>query len=121
MTTLIACLSTGKGTWGHVSHLLDGMQGEKWSKVILITNEYGKENFKAPEGVELIEIHELSGLEQLRDEMKEKLKDKISLEEVAINLVSGSGREHMALISALIQLGAGFRFVAVTQEGVKEL
>ena len=121
MTTLIACLSTGKGTWGHVSRLLDGMSGEKWSKVILITNDYGKENFKAQEGVELIEVHELAGLEQLRDEMKEKLKDKISLGEVAVNLVSGSGREHMALMSALMQLGVGFRLVAVTKEGVKEL
>jgi len=23
MTTLIACLSTGKGTWGHVSKLIE--------------------------------------------------------------------------------------------------
>ena len=121
MTTLIACLSTGKGTWGHVSHLLEGVQGEKWSKIILLTNDYGKENFKAQEGVELIEIHELAGLEQLRDEIKEKLKDKVSLEEVAVNFVSGAGREHMALMAALIQLGVGFRLVAVTKEGVKEL
>ena len=121
MTVLIACLSTGKGTWGHVSRLLEGMNGEKWEKVYLITNEYGKENFKAQPGVELIEVHELSGLQELRDEIKEKLKDKFSLQEVAVNLVSGTGREHMALMSALMQLGVGFRLVAVMKEGVKEL
>jgi len=120
MTILIACLSTGKGTWGHVSRLLEGMDGQKWEKVILITNEYGKENFKVQEGVELIEVHERAGLEQLRDEIKEKLKEKIGME-AAVNIVSGTGREHMALLSALIQLGVGFRLVAVTKEGVKEL
>jgi len=43
MTELVACLSTGKGTWGHVSRLIaDGT----WEKIILITNDFGKENFK---------------------------------------------------------------------------
>ena len=42
MPTLIACLSTGKGTWGHVNHLIDN---NNYDKVILITNDFGKENF----------------------------------------------------------------------------
>ena len=121
MTVLIACLSTGKGTWGHVSRLLEGIDKEKWEKVILITNAYGKENFKAEPGVELVEVHEFSELQELRDEIKEKLKDKLSLQEVAVNFVSGSGWEHMALMSALMQLGVGFRLVAVMKEGVNEL
>ena len=33
MTDLIACLSTGKGTIGHVLKVIDGME---WSKVYLI-------------------------------------------------------------------------------------
>ena len=123
MTELIACLSTGKGTWGHVSRLMEGVDGQPWEKIILLTNEYGKENFKVEgkNNVELIEIHELAGLQELRDEIKEKLKDKITGMEVAVNVVSGSGREHMALVSALIQLGIGFRFVALTKDGVKEI
>ena len=121
MTILIACLSTGKGTWGHVSRLLGGMDGEKWEKVILITNEYGKENFKAQDHVELIQVQELAGLQELRDEIKKKLKDNITGMEVAVNIASGSGREHMALLSALMQLGIGFRLVAVVKEGVKEI
>ena len=42
MSELIACLSTGKGTWGHVGRIV---QEEQWTKILLITNEYGKENF----------------------------------------------------------------------------
>ena len=46
MTELIACLSTGKGTWGHVARL---MQDQEWDKIYLITNDYGKENFNSNE------------------------------------------------------------------------
>ena len=36
MTDLIACLSSGKGTWGHVNRLIS--DGE-WGKIFLITND----------------------------------------------------------------------------------
>lgn len=120
MTQLIAFLSTGKGTWGHVSRLIEGIDNQKWGSVLLLTNAYGKENFKAPSNVELIEIHEETGIRELRDEIKEKLKDKIS-SEAGVNFVSGSGKEHMALMSALMQLGVGFRLVAVTKDGAQEI
>jgi len=51
MTTLIACLSTGKGTWGHVSRLI---QDHEWEKIFLITNEFGKENFNNQKNAEFI-------------------------------------------------------------------
>jgi len=38
-----------------------------------------------------------------------------------VNIVSGDGKEHMALISALLKLGLGIRFVALTKEGIKEI
>ena len=120
MTQLIAFLSTGKGTWGHVSRLIEGIDNQKWGNVLLLTNAYGKENFKTASNVELIEIHEEMGIRELRDEIKEKLKDKIS-SEVGVNFVSGSGKEHMALMSALMQLGVGFRLVAVTKDGAQEI
>jgi len=120
MAILIACLSTGKGTWSHVARLMEGMKDDKWEKILLLTNSYGKENFKAEGVVELIEVKEGTEINELRDEMKEKLKDKVS-GEVGVNFVSGTGREHMALMSALIQLGVGFRLVAMTKDGVSEL
>ena len=41
--------------------------------------------------------------------------------ETAVNLISGDGKEHMALLSALLKLGVGIRLIALTKEGVKEV
>ena len=118
MSILIACLSTGKGTWGHVSRLIaDG----QWDKIFLVTNEFGKENFNNEKKAELILVDSRKGIEEIRDEIKNGLKGKIPDTEVSINFISGEGKEHMALLSAIIQLGLGVRFVALTKDGVKEL
>lgn len=118
MKDLIACLSTGKGTWGHVNRVInDG----NWDKVFLITNEYGKENFSADNKTELIAINLNQGLKEMRDEIMNKLKGKIKDTEVAVNLVSGAGKEHMALVSAILKLGIGIRLIALTKEGVEEI
>jgi len=61
------------------------------------------------------------GLEEMRDSVIAGLKGKIKGTEVAINLVSGIGKEHMAIISAVLKLGVGVRFMAITAEGIKEL
>jgi len=118
MTELVACLSTGKGTWGHVSRL---MQEKPWEKVILITNEYGKENFNKDDKTTFIVINSNRGLNELRDEIQEKLKELITGTEVAVNFISGIGKEHMALMSALLKLGVGIRFMALTKDGAQEL
>ena len=118
MTELIACLSTGKGTWGHVNRLLED---ERWTKIILITNEYGKENFTKNDKTELIALNLSAGMNELRDSIIENLKGKISGTEVGVNFVSGTGREHMALMAALLKLGVGIRLVALTKEGVEEI
>ena len=118
MSTLIAVLSTGKGTWGHVNRLIDE---EEWSQVFLITNDFGKENINKKDNVELISENTNSGLQELRDEMQSILKEKIKDTEVAVNFISGIGKEHMALIAALLKLGIGIRLVALTKEGIREI
>ncbi len=118
MTELIACLSTGKGTWGHVSRLLED---QSWDKIFLIANEYASENFKSNNKIEIITINENIGIKDLRDAIKSALKEKIKGTEVGVNFISGSGKEHMALISALIQLGIGIRFIALTKDGIEEI
>lgn len=118
MTILVACLSTGKGTWGHVSRLI---QEENFEKVILITNEYGKENFQKDDKTELIAVGFQQGLVELRDEIYNNLKNKIKDTEIALNIVSGTGKEHTALLSAILKLGVGIRLLALTRDGVKEI
>ncbi|MFH1592055.1 MAG: hypothetical protein ABIB47_01675 [Candidatus Woesearchaeota archaeon] len=118
MPTLIANLSTGKGTWGHVGRLIEDSE---WEKIILITNEYGKENFNKNDKTELIAVKVDAGLKELRDEIYGVLKEKVKDTEVGVNFISGSGKEHMALIAALLKLGVGIRLVALTKEGMEEI
>lgn len=117
MADLIAVLSTGKGTWGHVNGMING---EEWNKIYLLTNDFGKDTFKANDKTELIVLNFNGKVEDLSKEMEEKLKDKVS-GEVGVNFISGAGKEHMALISALMKLGVGFRLLVSTMDGVKEL
>ena len=118
MTSLIACLSTGKGTWGHVSRLINDGQ---WDKIFLITNDFGKENFSNEKKAEMIVVDSRIGLEELRENIKSQLTGKINDTEVAVNIISGEGKEHMALMSAILQLGLGMRFMALTKDGIKEI
>ncbi len=116
MTDLIAMLSTGKGSWAHVSALI---RAEKWDKVYLITNSFGKEKFTQERPIEMILIEDNDNTEQVRDKIVAALAGKLKMD-VAVNFVSGSGEEHMALVAALVRLGVGMRFV-IEDNGVKEL
>ena len=112
MTTLVACLSSGKGTWGHVGRLIaDG----DWK------NDFGKENFTPEKPADFIIVDSTQGLKELRNQIGDQLKLKIKDTEVAVNLVSGTGKEHMAIISALLKLGLGIRLIALTKDGIEEI
>ncbi|MEM2138765.1 MAG: hypothetical protein QXM96_01275 [Candidatus Woesearchaeota archaeon] len=117
MTELITFLSTGKGTWTEVIKL---MSSYDWEKIIVITNQFGKENFKAKENMEVIVVNFDDTIENLIESLKKNLKDKITGTEVALNFISGQGKEHMALLSAVLKLGLGIRLVVFTNQ-VKEI
>jgi hypothetical protein len=118
MTDLIACLSSGKGTWAHVARLI---KEENWDKILLITNQFGKENFKPDKESDFIVVDFNKHVFGLIEDIKKGIEGKTTDMEVGLNLVSGNGKEHMAILSAIIQLGLGIRMVAVTSEGVKEI
>ncbi len=117
---LIALLSSGKGTWAQVSGLIK--YGE-WEKVIILGDDFAKQ-FQVMEKkdiTEFIRIDLSKKLKELKEEFQSKLKGKIDGTEVALSIASGDGKEHMALISALINLPVGIRFAALTKEGVIDL
>jgi len=114
---LVALLSTGKGTWGQVSGL---MKHGEWEKVILIGSDFAKK-FQSETKFEFIEVDLDKKLKDLKDDLMKKLKGKIDGTEVALSIASGDGKEHMALISALINLPVGIRFAALTKDGVVDL
>ena len=118
MTDLVACLSSGKGTWDHIKALIEK---ENWNNIFLITDEFGKENFKANKKFNFILINFQEPINICIDKITAQLHGKIKGIEVALNLVSGSGKEHMAILSSLLKLGLAIRLVAVTKDGVKEI
>jgi len=114
---LIALLSTGKGTWGQVSGL---MKHGEWEKIILFGNDFSKD-FKHEKDFEFIKVDLDKKLTDLKEEFSKKLKGKINGTEVSLTIASGDGKQHMALISALLNLPVGIRFAALTKGGVIDL
>jgi len=111
--TFITCLSTGKGTWGTVKSIITKGNFEK---VIVITNDFGKEKFQ--DECDMIVVDTFGEIQDIKDKILKELPDSKFGSEVALNIDSGSGKEHMALISALIEKGYGFKFVTLKDENV---
>lgn len=113
---LVALLSTGKGTWGQVAGL---MKKGEWEKVTVVGNDFANQNFNVPEiPFDFIEVDLNKSLVQLKKEFSKKFEGRINALEVALSIASGSGKEHMALVSALLSIPVGVRFTALTKEGV---
>jgi len=106
-------LGAGKGTWGQVSGVI---QRGEWDNIILIGNNFARK-FTVEKDFEFIEVTN-SGIVDLKEEIHKKLKDKIKGTEVALSIASGDGKEHMSLISALLNTPVGIRFTALTKDGI---
>lgn len=118
MPTLIACLSTGKGTWSEVTKIINS---QPWSRVFLVTNAFGRENFKPGANTELILLNELAEASVMVEQIKTQLQGKITDFEVGLNLVSGSGKEHLAVLEAVLELGLNFRLITLNNGQVETL
>jgi len=114
MTDLVACHSTGKGTWTHVSRL---MAAAEWSKVFLVCTAFGKARFTSERPFEFVVVNDEEPLQLIAESIASQLKGKFSDLEVAVNLISGSGKEHMAVLSALQKAGVGWRLVLLDDAG----
>ncbi|MEK6819805.1 MAG: hypothetical protein AABY03_01230 [Nanoarchaeota archaeon] len=114
---LIALLSKDEENWGQVSGLIN--HGE-WEKVIILGDASAKK-FSHKSKFEFIQVDLGNKIQFLKDEFAKKLQGKISGMETALSIASGDGKEHMALISALINLPVGIRFAALTKDGVIDL
>ncbi|MFH1238300.1 MAG: hypothetical protein ABIH79_03405 [archaeon] len=112
---LVALLSTGKGTWGQVSGL---MQKGEWEKIIVVGTPFAKDFTVQGTPFDFIEFDQDKSLVPLKKELAKKLEGKFNGLEVALSIASGNGKEHMALQSALLSLPVGIRFTALTKDGV---
>ncbi len=101
----------------NVSQVAGLVKKGEWEKVILV----GVKPLSLGQPLDFISVNSGDRLVEMRDDIKRKLKGKIMGTEVALSIASGTGKEHMALISALLSVPVGIRFTALTREGIVEL
>ena len=118
MVDLVVCLS---GVNDNLNYIVKLINEHNWDKIIVITDKSGMGSFKSNKKIDFVVINFKQQLVSLSKDIKEKLTGKIKGIEVAVNFVSGEGKEHMALMSALLKLGIGVRFVALKPEGIEEI
>ncbi|MEA3378060.1 MAG: hypothetical protein U9Q69_00315 [Nanoarchaeota archaeon] len=117
MADLILVVSSGKGTWAQASKLI---KQEDWSHVFIICNEFGKEKFTCEKPCTYIIINSFGTVEEIKNKILEDLKGKLKMD-IGVNFISGTGKEHMGLCSALFKLGVGIRLVVADEVNIKEI
>jgi len=110
---LLCFLGAGEGTWGQVAGVIN--KGD-WESIILVGTDFARK-FNSQKDFEFIEINS-AGIVEMKENILKKLQGKIKGTEVALSIASGNGKEHMALISAILNLPAGIRFTALTKDGI---
>jgi len=113
---LVCFQGNDKQNWAQINALIK--RGE-WDNVILVKSS-NAESFPAQENIKIVEVDSDLPLLELKAEIINKLKPTINREfEVALSIASGSGKENMALISALLSIPVGIKLVAYTKNGIQ--
>ena len=120
---LVTVLSTGKGSWNQVYNLISS---NKWSRVLILTNEFGRDHFSYNQNEEKTEVRLYvfdfnKDIEELANDIYSKLKDEINDISVGLNIFSGDGKLHMAVLYALIKMGVGIELVYFNDHDVRLL
>lgn len=114
----VAFIGKDKENWGQITALIKRLECEK----IILVKDKDAEEFPANGQCKIIEFDISKDLVQLKEELKEKLKKELAGDfEVVLSIASGSGKAHMALIAALLNIPVGIRIVAFTKSGIEYL
>ncbi len=113
----VAFIGNDKENWGQITALVN--KGE-WDNVIIVKSR-NAEGFPALSNGEVVDVDCKTSLIELKEEMLNKLKVRIKDFEVSLSLASGNGKEHMALISALLSIPVGIRLVVFTKKGIEQI
>ena len=124
---MVISLGSGKGTWNNIINLINA---EEWENIILIGNSFFIEKFdrfktRISKKIKTIKIdyenkryNEL--VKQLISEFS-KLPEFSLGTEVALNITSGTGKEHAVIISSILKSGLGIRLVDFEDNQTKEI
>jgi len=111
---LVALLSSDNGTWAQVAGLI--RKGD-WDNILLIGDD-SVSKLEVSQPHEFIKVNLNGKITEVKEEILKKLKGKIKGTEVALSIASGSGKEHMAVISSLLSVPVGIRFSVLTRDGI---
>jgi hypothetical protein len=115
---LIVCIGGEEKSWSHAKKLIE--KGE-WGQIVIIADEKSSKRFSSSKKA----VHVVLDLEKPAAELisflSNELKSKIRSFEVGLNLVAGSGKEHMVILASLLKIGVGIRLIALTADGIVEL
>jgi len=112
MRTFITTVGKGKGTWGKVKRICS----EEWDQIVVLGNAWAKDTFKVEPSYEWIVLDEEKDICQQITDIIEGLPEDMG--DIYVNITSGSGTEHLALISALITDKKAFKTVCVCDDGI---
>jgi hypothetical protein len=119
MGTLIAVLGTGKGTWLEVHGILNLRAFED---VVLFVDDWAAKDYKNEHKTTIVPLADMP-LDELVKYIKEHIKHNTKAAEfdIALNIASGTGKQHAAIMTAVLQLGYGIRLVSFENGQLKVL
>lgn len=113
MSIFLGVLSTGKGTWGQVAHIVDNTDYEK---VYLVSNEWAQDKFTCSKKVNWIIVDPRKGFSEIKADVEDQWpKD---LKEIDLNIHSGSGKEHSVILAILKEKKIKFNIITINTEGI---
>jgi hypothetical protein len=113
MKTFLGILSTGKGTWGQVAHIIDNTE---YDTVYLISNEWAQDKFTCSKQVKWIIIDPRKGFSEIVDDIEKQMPKELN--DIELNIHSGSGKEHSAILSILLKNKIKFKIITINAEGI---
>jgi hypothetical protein len=115
---LIVCISGEEKSWSHAKKLIE--KGE-FGRILIIGDEKSVRRFSASKKCDSLALDVDRPATALIAQLSKQLREKSLSFDVGLNLVAGSGKEHMVILASLLRIGVGIRLVALTADGVREL
>jgi cobalamin biosynthesis Co2+ chelatase CbiK len=115
MKIFLGVLSTGKGTWGQVAHIIDNTD---YDKVYLISNEWAQDKFECTKKINWIIIDPRKGFTEIMEDLKKQWPKDLN-NKIDLNIHSGSGKEHCAILSMLLQNNIKYNIITINAEGIQ--
>lgn len=112
---LVALVGADRESWGQITGLIN--RGS-WEKIVLIRAP-GSNEYVPPCETTEITLDSTRPLLELKQDLLTALKSRLTEFEACVSIASGTGKEHMALISALLSIPMGIRLVAFTKNGIE--